>query len=327
MPVKSKKIQFVYFIYWMLLAYIIAALVFWFIALMRQNVQMAAFKIERLNENAANYASQSAQINKEKKLKVAQYIGEGSTFLLLIVAGAIFVFRSVRRQLKQSQQQQHFMMAITHELKTPIAVTKLNLQTLKKRKLEPIQQEKLLSNTLQEADRLDALCSNLLVSSQIESGKYQLILDVVNLARICSEAVENAEQRYPNLIIKSNLQQDAEVRADANLLLIVLNNLLDNAYKYAAKEKPVFMSCSKIDDHCIILVEDCGPGISDDQKKHVFEKFYRTGNEATRSAKGTGLGLYISRKIIQEHKGTLHVRDNSNGGSTFCIRLKAHANA
>ncbi|MFX9696122.1 histidine kinase dimerization/phospho-acceptor domain-containing protein, partial [Acinetobacter baumannii] len=82
-------------------------------------------------------------------------VGEGVTFLALIIIGAVFVFRATRRQLKLSQQQQNFMMAVTHELKTPIAITQLNLETLQKRKLEEDKQQKLISNTLQEARRLN----------------------------------------------------------------------------------------------------------------------------------------------------------------------------
>ncbi|MFX9246833.1 histidine kinase dimerization/phospho-acceptor domain-containing protein, partial [Acinetobacter baumannii] len=80
------------------------------------------------------------------------------TFFLLIVVGAAFVYRSVRKQLLISQQQQNFMMAVTHELKTPIAVAQLNLETLQKRKLEESMREKLISNTLMEANRLNLLC-------------------------------------------------------------------------------------------------------------------------------------------------------------------------
>src|SRR5690606_10624220 len=99
-----------------------------------------------------------------------QYIGEGVIFFLLIAAAAMFIYRAVSRQFKQSREQQAFMMAITHELKTPVAVAQLNLETLQKHRLEPAQQLKLIGNTLQETSRLNALCNNLLLSSQMEAG-------------------------------------------------------------------------------------------------------------------------------------------------------------
>ena len=135
---KTKKIRYIFFIYWFLLAYIIAALVWWFIELNRQNEQMTIFELQQLQPGQQQYNDQVRNVQQIQKRKTAQYFGEGLTFFLLIAAGAVFVFRAVRRQLKISQQQQNFMMALTHELKTPIAVTKLNLETLQKRKLEEI---------------------------------------------------------------------------------------------------------------------------------------------------------------------------------------------
>ena len=157
MTAKPKKIKSIYVIYWVLLAYIIAALVWWFIALMQQNQIMVNIRKAELIKSDYNYDLKFKAIEEDRKRKVAQYVGEGSIFFLLIIAGAVFVFRAIRRQLKHSQQQQSFMMAITHELKTPIAVAKLNLETLLKHKLDENRQQRLLHNTLQEANRLNDL--------------------------------------------------------------------------------------------------------------------------------------------------------------------------
>ena len=127
MKLHPQKIQSALIIYWVLLAYIIAALIWWFIALSRQNELMSRYKLDDLKKDDINFAEKEKKILKDKSKKTAQYLGEGGTFLLLILAGATFVFRAVRRELKSSADQQNFMMAITHELKTPIAVTKLNL--------------------------------------------------------------------------------------------------------------------------------------------------------------------------------------------------------
>ena len=140
-------------VYWVLLVYIVAALVYWFIALNTQNRQMIQYEKQQLKKDSPIYIDEIKKLNAIEKRKTIQYIGEGSTFLLLILASAVFIFRAVRKQLKSSQQQQNFMMAITHELKTPIAVTKLNLETLQKRKLEEGQQQKLIQSTIQEANR------------------------------------------------------------------------------------------------------------------------------------------------------------------------------
>ncbi|MEO6950145.1 MAG: two-component sensor histidine kinase, partial [Ginsengibacter sp.] len=119
---KKRPLRFIYILYWALLTYILAALIFWFFALNKQNSELSFYRIDMLKPADTNYQNQINQIEKEKKRKTAQYAGEGITFFLLIIAGAIFVFRLINKQLMQSAEQQNFMMAITHELKTPIAV-------------------------------------------------------------------------------------------------------------------------------------------------------------------------------------------------------------
>ncbi len=170
---KIKRLRTIFIIYWFLLAYIIAALIYWFIVLNQENKKMTDFKTKQLERSQYNYDQQLHKIEKETRGNTIQYLGEGITFLMMIIAGAVFVFRVVRRQFKQSQEQENFMMAITHELKTPIAVTKLNLETLQKHKLSDEQQQRLITNTLQEANRLNDLCNNMLLASQIEAGSNQ----------------------------------------------------------------------------------------------------------------------------------------------------------
>src|SRR5665647_3582087 len=173
---KKRPLRIIFILYWLLLAYILAALVFWFIVLNKQNVELSHYKLDLIDVDDSLHSQKVEEITTEKDRKTAQYLGEGITFLLLIGAGAVFVFRIINRQLVQSQQQQNFMMAITHELKTPIAVTKLNLETMQKRKLEYEQQQKLIRNTIQEANRLNALCNNMLLLSQIDAGGYTCLL-------------------------------------------------------------------------------------------------------------------------------------------------------
>ena len=172
MSSKQKKIRSVFILYWFLLAYILAALIWWFIALNRQNKLMTIYEMEQLQQTDTNYQATFNKIKDLERRKYAQYLGEGVTFLLLIVAGAIFVFRAVRRELRISREQQNFMIAITHELKTPISVAKLNLETMQKRKLDETQQQRLIQTTLEETNRLNALCNNMLLSSLTSFGQW-----------------------------------------------------------------------------------------------------------------------------------------------------------
>src|SRR5215831_10170510 len=197
---RKHRLAFITFVYWFLLIYIVAALVWWFIALNNQNAQMSAYKLEQLNRSDSAFEQNLLLINDEQKRKTAQYIGEGVTFLLVILVGAVFVYRATKRQIVLSQQQQNFMMAITHELKTPIAVTKLNLETLQKHKqdLDETKQQKLITNSLQETDRLHTLTNNILIAAQLESGNYMLNNQEFDLSKLVHDAVKDFKNRFNN---------------------------------------------------------------------------------------------------------------------------------
>lgn len=319
MPDKSKKLRSVFILYWFLLAYILAALVWWFIALSRQNRQMAQYEIQQLNKTDSGYHASVHEIRSLQKRKTTQYLGEGITFFLLIVAGAVFVFRAVRRQLKNSQEQQHFMMALTHELKTPIAVAKLNLETLQKRKLDEQQQQRLLQITLQETNRLNALCNNMLLSSQIEADGYRITSEETNFSELVNTCVQDFITRFPQHIISFFIKEELFVQGDRLLLQMLVNNLVDNAIKYAPKELPVIVSLHEENNKVVLQVKDQGRGISNDEKQKIFTKFYRVGNPATKAAKGTGLGLYLSKKIAAQHNANISVTDNNPSGAIFTV--------
>jgi len=320
---KPKKLSSIFIIYWFLLAYVLAALIFWFIALNRQNKQMTRYEMEKLNPASSGYSEEVKKLESVERRKTAQYAGEGAIFFLLIVAGAVFVFRAVQRQLKISQEQQNFMMALTHELKTPIAVAKLNLETLQKRKLDEQQQQRLIQTTLQETNRLNALCNNMLLSSQIEAGGYRITNEETNISDVITECVQDFTIRYPQHNIISDIRADLFINGDRLLLQMMVNNLIDNAIKYAPRELPVTVALSETNNNIILQVKDEGKGIAAEETEKIFTKFYRIGNAATKAAKGTGLGLYLSNKIAKQHNANITVTDNIPTGAIFTVILNA----
>ncbi|RTL52710.1 MAG: sensor histidine kinase [Sphingobacteriales bacterium] len=306
-------------VYWVLLLYILSALLWWFIALNHQNDAMTSLKLQEIQTSDTNYLNHVANILQEKQRKTAQYIGEGLTFLAVIMIGAAFVYRATRRQIKLSQQQQNFMMAVTHELKTPIAVAQLNLETLQKRKLEPAVQEKLLSNTLQETNRLNTLCNNILFTAQLEGGAYTVSHQKLNMAALADTCVKEAINRFPGRTIQAHIQESCYVMGEPLLLQMLINNLIENALKYSPKSAPVLLQLSAHAQYVVLEIIDEGAGIAEEEKKKIFRKFYRTGNENVRSTKGTGLGLYLCKKIAQQHHATIQVLDNLPNGCIFKV--------
>jgi signal transduction histidine kinase len=316
---KPKKLKVIILVYWFLLVYIVAALVFWFITLNLQNRQMTDHRLHDLKKEDPAYQKQYQNILNEEKRKTTQYVGEGITFLAVILVGAVFVYRATRRQFRLSQQQQNFMMAITHELKTPIAVTQLNLETMQKRKLDEGQQQKLLSNTLQEANRLNTLCNNILLASQLDAGAYSVVFSQVDLSAEVNTSVADFKNRFPKRIIKANIEEGITVSGEQLLLQIMINNLIENALKYTSKEKGINISLSKVDNTIQLQVADEGYGIAHIERKKIFEKFYRIGNESTRASKGTGLGLFLCKRIAEDHNAEINVKGNEPGGSIFTV--------
>lgn len=306
-------------VYWVLLLYILSALLWWFIALNHQNDAMATLKLQAVNTTEQAYLNKTADILREKQRKTAQYIGEGLTFLAIILIGAAYVYRATRRQIKLAQQQQNFMMAVTHELKTPIAVAQLNLETLQKRKLDPTIQEKLVNNTLQETNRLNTLCNNILFTSQLESGHYHASPQKVNFSDLVQNAVKDATARFAGRTIVADITQGVNIMGEPLLLQMLMNNLIENALKYSPKQASVTVQLKQQNQHAVVAVIDEGMGISAEEKKKIFRKFYRTGDENVRSTKGTGLGLYLCKKIAQQHHATIQVLDNLPNGSIFKV--------
>jgi two-component system, OmpR family, sensor histidine kinase CiaH len=322
MAKERNKIKFVFFMFWMMFAYTIAALAWWFYELNIQNLIISQIEVKDIDLNDAQYLSKYKAIINEQKSNTIQYISEGLTFLLLILAGAIYIYRGFVKEIKLARDHRNFLMAITHELKTPIAVAKLNLETLHKHKLSEDKQNQIIGNTLQETNRLDILCNNLLVASQIEAGKYNITKEKLNFSESINNCVDEFIRRYPSRIFIKNIRTDIFVMGDLFLLQIAINNLLENAIKYSPKEKPIKVSLKKEEYWAQLSVIDEGSGVADGDKHLVFEKYYRTGNEATKRAKGTGLGLYLTNKICKTHKGKIIIEDNPLGGSIFKLSLK-----
>ncbi len=323
MPSKSKKNQKIFVLYCFLLTYILAALIWWFIALNRQNTLMAKYERAQLNQTDKKNFVTLNKINSLEKRKKTQYLGEGITFFLLIITGAVFVFRVVRRELKISEQQQNFMIAITHELKTPISVAKLNLETMQKRKLDEQQQQRLLQTTLEEANRLDALCNNMLLSSQIEAGGYPFTYEESNISELVNKCLQNFIVRYPQQIIESAIAPDIFINGDRLLLQILINNLINNAIKYSSRNSLISILLSENNNKIIFLVKDVGIGIADEEKNKIFNKFYRVGNSATKASKGTGLGLYLCKNIAKQHNANITVTNNNPTGAIFTVTLNS----
>ena len=266
------------------------------------------------------YNQELVQLDNSLHRRTLQYIGEGSTFLIVIIIGAFVVYSSFRRSIKLSRQQNNFMLSVTHELKSPIAAIKLNMQTMEKHQLSEEKKALLVDRSVKEANRLNDLCNNILFASQIEGRQYKQSKERFNLSEMTEAAVQEYAARYPQRF-EEEVTPGCYITGDKMMLQIVVNNLLENAVKYTPADKRISVLLEHEGAKAILKVMDQGAGIPDAEKKKIFNKFYRIGNEESRKAKGTGLGLYLVNKVVAQHKGRITIKDNEPAGAIFEVVL------
>ena len=262
----------------------------------------------------------------EKKLsrKIWMYTYEGIAMVVLLFWGIILIFRSLQNQLKLKRQQTNFLLSITHELKTPIASIKLYIETLRKRKLDEIQTKTILQNSLSDVERLNDLVENLLLASQIESHKYEPVFKKVNLSELVDETFDKfALPRDSQFKFKKEIAENLYIVADENAIYSVITNLLSNASKYSPQKELIEITLKPEDDTIILSISNNGPNISDEDKKNIFTKFYRAGDENVRKTKGTGLGLFIVKNLLNLHQADIAVRNKHPQGAIFDIIFKS----
>lgn len=311
-------------LYFLLLGYMIATLLFWGHSLNKQSGIIYEHEMATLHRTIDStiqsdlYKKEFKEIQERENARKRQYFGEGTTFLIVILIAAGVVYSSIRNNNKLVEQQTNFILSITHELKSPIAAIKLNLETIKRRKLEEAMQQKLIERSIAESNRLDDLCNNLILASQIESRHFKPSEELVDLSKLLNENVAVHQQRAKQPI-HSNIEENIFTHGDPLLWQLAINNLIENAIKYTPLDNKITVSLHHQDNNLCLSVADEGIGISDAEKEKVFEKFYRVGSEKSRKTKGTGLGLFLTAKIIDQVKGNIIVRNNQPQGTIFEI--------
>lgn len=312
-------------IFSILLGYILLQFIWWEILLVKQNDKIINEKqklIELSSTNEEKLKRDILELHFKKEKQTFMIVGEGTVFLLLLLFGIYKIKQAHDKEQFLNNQQKNFFLSITHELKTPIAATKLQLQTLQKQRLDETTKQELISQALLETERLNMLIDNVLLASRLETGEFITQKQVQNFGTF----IQSVLQRYYKHELASGelqfkLVPDVHLEIDVNALLSVITNLVDNAIKYSKEEKNILVELEKTNKQALLRVSDQGSGISDTDKGKVFYKFYRAGNEDTRTTKGTGLGLYIVNYIINNHNATIKIKDNVPKGSVFEIQF------
>lgn len=312
-------------IFSILVGYIVLQFLWWEILLVRQSDNIISLK-----QNIAALSSSDdkiifrdiADLQKKKNARVYMIVGEGTVFLLILLFGVYQVRKSIKRESELANQKSNFILSVSHELKTPIAATKLQLQTLIKHDLERDKQKELLNNALTENNRLHKLVDNVLMANQIENNNLSIQKENLNL----SELLENTVKRYfseqlEKKTISLNIEPNIFYSGDKELLPSIFINLIENAIKYSFETISIEVIFKSINNKPLLEIKDQGCGISDKEKEIVFQKFFRSGSENTRKTKGTGIGLFIVKSICDLHQITIKILNNQPIGSIFQIHF------
>lgn len=318
----SKRTTFIFFI---LVSYIVLQFLWWEVLLVRQSNNIISLK-----QNLAALSSSDDQIicrdidalQHKKTTQVYMIVGEGTVFLLILLFGVYQVRKSIRRETALAHQQSNFILSVSHELKTPIAATKLQLQTLLKHELDRDKQKELLNNALNETGRLHKLVDNVLMANQIENNNLSIQKENLNL----SDLVETTVKRYfatqlENNTIQLHIEKNIAYQGDKELLPSIIINLIENAIKYSFDIISIEVILKTVNSKAVLEIKDQGCGISDNEKAQVFQKFFRSGSENTRKTKGTGIGLFIVKSICDLHQISIKIINNQPKGSNFQIQF------
>jgi two-component system phosphate regulon sensor histidine kinase PhoR len=242
--------------------------------------------------------------------------------------GAVVVVHDVSEVRDAERLRQDFVANVSHELKTPLAVIKSNVEALVDGAVDdPDARGAFLGQVSQEADRLEELIKDLLSLSRIESGGLALELQAVPLDRVLIDCLERhqarAEAKTLTLVEKppKDAPPDVAALADPDALRQVLDNLVDNAIKYTRNGGKITARWNATPDKVSFEIEDTGVGIPEGDLPRVFERFYRVDKARSREMGGTGLGLAIVKHLVQAMKGQVRVTSQADRGTTFRVTL------
>lgn len=254
----------------------------------------------------------------------------GIVFFSVIITGLVLNTTFLVREIRRNEQHDSFINAVTHELKTPITSIRLYLETLQTREVDEAQRREFYDIMLADTDRLQHTVEQVLQAGQSGHRHARNQKSVIDMSRMARECLELARTRYhleadAIRFSESSLESNAGARVtgDEDELRAAVSNLIDNAVKYSGDEVSVEVEVEAVDERRVMVrVSDRGVGIPSGQLKRIFKRFYRVPGLVMSRVKGTGLGLFIVRSIVEKHGGRVFAESEGEGlGSTFTILL------
>lgn len=251
-------------------------------------------------------------------------------YMFLLIAGILIfgltlTIRAVTHEFELAKMKSDFVSTISHEFKSPLTSIRQMAEMLKTKRVPSEERRHRYYDVLvKQSERLSLLIDNILDFSKMEEGKKEFEFENVDIKELLEETVSIIQDRvrYDGFVIEMKIEEPVpSIKVDRAAINQAINNLIDNAIKFSAEVKKVNVRAFTENRHLIIAVQDFGIGIRREEMDKVFERFYRGGDELTRTVKGSGLGLTLVKQIVEAHHGTVHVESEPGRGSTFSIRL------
>lgn len=267
-----------------------------------------------------------AALEEEAVSRINRFLWEGGFFLLVLLGGIAVLTRAIRHDAELRRRQQNLLAAVSHEFKSPLASMRLSAETLELRASDP-DTRRLARRLLADGDRLLRMVDNLLETTRLEETAQPLAVETLELAPLVRSCVDEAQNRAAEhqIRIDAEVPEGLYVAADRSALATVLRNLIDNAVKscIAHGGKLIRIQAAAAGE-VELRVSDDGVGFEPEYGAMLFEKFYRLGDEIRRSTPGTGLGLYIVRRLVDRSGARIRALSDGPGrGATFILNWPA----
>jgi len=270
-----------------------------------------------------------AALADERSGRINRFLWEGGFFLAVLLGGMAVLTRTIRHDAELRRRQQNFLAAVSHEFKSPLASIQLASETLVLRSRENDTQ-RLGRRILEDCERLLRMVDNLLDATRLEEGRQALAPTDLGLRGAAESAVAEISERarLTSVTIALEVPEDLKLTIDASVVETVLRNLLDNALKacVAGGGHSIAVRGARNERGVELAVADDGIGFPPEDAAMIFEKFYRVGDELRRSMPGTGLGLYIVKRLVEQSGGTIAAQSaGAKRGATVTIRWPERA--
>jgi signal transduction histidine kinase len=248
----------------------------------------------------------------------------------ILVFGLILTIRSLTREIELSRMKSDFVSTVSHEFKSPLTSIRQIAEMLHAGRVPSEERRKKYYDVLlEQSERLSLLTENVLSFAKMEEGKREFVFARVDLDTLLRDIVSATQDRLGNEGIK--IETDIEkslppIRADGAAVTQAFNNLIDNAVKYSGNSEKIIVRAVLDERGVMVQVIDFGIGIQKEEREKIFDRFYRGGDELTRTVKGSGLGLTLVKQIVEAHRGSVQVESEPDKGSVFTVRLPLDPN-